>query len=296
MASPELETLIRFLRQVQGQNDAPDPEKLRAGLEQMAAMIPADADISVKAESAGGVAAEWADAPGGATDRFLVYFHGGGYAGGSPQTHRDIIARLARATRRRVLGVDYRLAPENPFPAAVEDAVTACRWLLNEFGAPPERVAVAGDSAGGGLTLAMLVKLRDEGARLPAAAVCMSPWTDLAVTGDSVRKRAEIDPFLTPAGLRHFSDLYRQGADPASPLVSPLYADLSGLPPMLLQVGERECLLDDSVRLAEKARAAGVDVTLEIWDGMVHVFQGFAAVLPEGADAIRRVGDYLNDF
>ncbi|MFW6237465.1 MAG: alpha/beta hydrolase, partial [Desulfosudaceae bacterium] len=277
----------------QGEDKAPDPQKLRAGLEQMAAMVPADEDISIESESAGGVPVEWADAPGGAADRFLVYFHGGGYAGGSPRTHRDMIARLARATGRRILAVDYRLAPENPFPAAVDDAASAWQWLIYDYGANPEDTAVAGDSAGGGLALALLVKLRDEGRPLPAAAVLMSPWADLAVTGPSARDKAEEDPFLTPEGLRYFSELYRHGADPEDPLVSPLFADMTGLPPMLIQVGERECLLDDSARLAEKARAAGVDVTLEVWESMVHVFQGFAAVLPEGQKAIARIGEYL---
>ena len=296
MASPELENLVNFLRQMQGQDKTPDPNKLRAGLEQMAAMVPADEDISIESESAGGVPVEWADAPGGAADRFLVYFHGGGYAGGSPRTHRDMIARLARATGRRILAVDYRLAPEHPFPAAVDDAVTAWQWLIRDFGANPKDTAVAGDSAGGGLTLALLVKLRDAGGPLPAAAVLMSPWADLAVTGPSARDKAEEDPFLTPEGLRYFSGLYRHDADPEDPLVSPLFADMTGLPPILIQVGERECLLDDSARLAEKARAAGVDITLEVWESMVHVFQGFAAVLPEGQNAIKRIGTYLKQY
>lgn len=295
MASTEMENLIDFLQQMQKTSAVPEVDEMRASLEQLASMITPDKDVATEAVTAAGVAAEWIYDPDASSRRVLLYFHGGGYVAGSLESHRDLLTRLAKATGRRILAPDYRLAPEHPFPAAVEDAVAVYRWLLEEGGSAPSEVAVAGDSAGGGLTLAMLINLRDAGDPLPAAGVCLSPWTDLAVTGASVRERAEADPFVTPEGLRHLSGLYRQGEDARHPLVSPLYGDLSGLPPLLIQVGDRECLLDDSVRLAEKAEADGVDVTLEVWEGMIHVFQSFAAVAPEGVEGIRKIAEYLAD-
>jgi acetyl esterase/lipase len=222
----------------------------------------------------------------------LLYLHGGAYQIGSPATLRHMIALIAGAAEARALSVAYRLAPEHPFPAAIEDALTAYRFLL-AAGTDPQDIVIAGDSAGGGLTLATLVALRDAGDRLPAAAVAMSPWTDLALTGDSLRTRADVDVMIKPSGMAESAAIYLAGADPRHPYASPLYADLQGLPPILIHVGDAEVILDDSTRFAAKARGDGVDVTLEVWPEMPHVWHAFAGLLPESDQAIERIGDWL---
>jgi acetyl esterase/lipase len=223
----------------------------------------------------------------------LLYFHGGGYVMGSINTHRAMVARLARAARARALLIDYRLAPENPFPAAVEDATATYRWLLAQ-GRQPRKIALAGDSAGGGLTLATLLALRDARTPLPACAVPISPWTDLEGTGTSVKTKASRDPMVRETDLRRYAALYAGNADPRNPLISPLHGDYRGLPPLLIQVGEAEIILDDSTRVAELAKQAGVQVDLEVWDEMVHVWHVFAKLLPEGQQAIEKVGSYVS--
>jgi acetyl esterase/lipase len=192
----------------------------------------------------------------------------------------------------RALAINYRLAPEHPYPAALEDAATAYRWLLSQ-GNDPARIIIAGDSAGGGLTLATLVALREAGEPLPAGAVCISPWTDLACTGDCVHEKAPLDKILSPDGLTRSAKSYAGGHELRSPLISPLYADLRGLPPLLIQVGTDEILLDDAKRIAEKAQIAGVDITLEIWEEMFHVFQ-IIPFLPETKQALGQIGDFVS--
>jgi monoterpene epsilon-lactone hydrolase len=224
--------------------------------------------------------------------RALLYLHGGGYVICSPDTHREMVAHLAKASGCRVLLLDYRLAPEFPFPAAVEDAVAAYRWLLAQ-GYPARGLAVAGDSAAGGLTVAALVVLRYLGLPMPGAAVCFSPWTDLACTGETLASKASEDPIVSLPLLEQLAQTYLAGADPRSPLASPLYADLWGLPPLLVQVGTAETLLDDSRRLADRCREAGVEVSLEEWEGMPHVWHFFVSFLPEAQQAIARAGEFL---
>jgi epsilon-lactone hydrolase len=241
---------------------------------------------------AGGVPAEWVTAAGADSARVLMYLHGGAYQVGSPAAARRMIALISAAAQVRVLSVGYRLAPEHPFPAAVDDALTAYRFLLHS-GTDPAAIAIAGDSAGGGLTLAALVALRDAGDPLPVAAVAISPWTDLALTGESLVTRADADVMIKPDGIRESVATYLAGADPRHPYASPLYADLHGLPPVLIHVGDAEVILDDSTRFAAKARAAGVDVTLEVWDEMPHVWHAFAGLLPESDQAIERIGNWL---
>jgi acetyl esterase/lipase len=226
-------------------------------------------------------------------DHHVLFLHGGGYVFGSASHYRDFIWRMAETTRSRVLCIDYRLAPEHPFPAAIDDAVAVYRWLLAE-GAEPSRISVIGDSAGGGLTIATLLRLRDEGTALPAAAVALSPWTDLALTGDSVRRFAEADPMLSPQAAATYARWYLAGADPRNPYASPLYGNLVDLPPMLIQVGSDEILLDDGARMAERLRAAGCRVELEVWPRAPHVWQLFARVVPEACRAIERIGDFVN--
>lgn len=266
-------------------------EELRAFLENLA-QGPLPPGTRVEKITIGRTPAEWVSGPNAEEGRVIFYLHGGAYALGSCNSHRDLAARLAIASGARALVIEYRLAPENPFPAGLEDAVAAYRWLI-ERGTKPGNIVIAGDSAGGGLTLATLLSLRDAGDPLPAGAVLLSPWTDLAITGESYTSRAEFDPMLSKAGMPQTVAFYLGDRDPKTPLASPLYADLHGLPPLHIHVGEDEVLLDDSTRLAERARAAGVDVSLEVWEGMWHVFPTSAAQLPEGAQAIEKIGAFV---
>ncbi len=236
--------------------------------------------------------AEWLIPENSPPDAAMLYLHGGGYVMGSIRTHRALAARIARAARVRSLIIDYRLAPEHPFPAALDDAHRAYRWLLQQD-IPPERLVVAGDSAGGGLALALMLYLRDRGEPLPAAAVCLSPWTDLAGTGSSLQSKAAVDPIVPVNALDYVAKQYLGNETPQNPYASPLYGDLHGLPPLLIHVGTYEVLLDDSLRFAEKARAAGVNVSLEIWPEMMHVWHFFAPFLPEARQAIKKIGVFM---
>jgi acetyl esterase/lipase len=220
----------------------------------------------------------------------VVYFHGGGYLWMTPHTHLPVLVAISRATGARCVGVHYRRAPEHRFPAAVEDAVTAYRWLLDQ-GSAPETIAFAGDSAGGGLLLAALVALRDRGIELPAAAVSFSPWTDLAVTGTSADSAD--DPVVSGGALRMMARAYLGGGDPKSALASPLYADLTGLPPLQIQVGSRESLLDDARRFADRARQGGVDVTYIEHPGVIHMWIVFGPEIPESKAAFALLGSFL---
>jgi monoterpene epsilon-lactone hydrolase len=248
--------------------------------------------VSCRPVSAGGVDGELivpADAPG---DKAVLYFHGGGFRLGSVASHRDLIARLADASGLRVLAINYRLAPEHRFPAALEDALTAHAWMLQQ-GLKPENIALAGDSAGGNLVLTLMLSLRDRGEPLPAAGALMSPWTDLAATGESFQSRAAADPIHQRSMILALANGYmREGGDPFDPRVSPLYADLSGLPPLLVHAGDRETVRDDATMLAGRALAAGVDVELRVWDGMIHVFQMFPEI-PQAREAIAAIAAFL---
>jgi acetyl esterase/lipase len=228
---------------------------------------------------------------GGAPDTML-YLHGGGYCMGSIASHRALAARLGAAAACRVLLIDYRLAPEHPFPAALKDARAAYEWLLGQ-GVDASRLVAAGDSAGGGLALALLLALARDGMDLPAGAVCFSPWSDLTPTGAAVTASDVDDPLISAPDARLVADLYLQGHDPADPLVSPVFGDFRGLPPLLLQVGTRERLLDDARRVAGTARRAGVEVTLEEWAGLIHVWQFLAPLVPEACAAIRAAGHWV---
>jgi acetyl esterase/lipase len=289
MASPQLQTAIDAMKALVARQ-VETPQEMRAVFEELA-VAPA-ADIKCETVEAGGVDAEWVCAPNAASDRFVLYLHGGGYVIGSVKTHRDMIARISRAADARVLALNYRLAPEHPFPAAVDDAVAGYKWLLAQ-GAKPSRIVVAGDSAGGGLTAATLVAIRDAKLPTPAAGVLLSPWVDLEGLGESMTTRLEADPVVRKEGLVGMAQAYLGGQDPKTPLAAPLYADLKGLPPLLIQVGDAETLLDDSTRLDARARAAGVRTKLEVWPEMIHVWQLFASFLPEGQQAIDGIGKFI---
>ena len=264
----------------------------RAQYEKAERFFPTPSDIKIEQVTAGAAAAEWLTPPGARADAAVLYLHGGGYVIGSPRSHRHLAAAIGRAAQASVLLPDYRLAPEHPFPAAVDDAVAAYRWLLGR-GIAPARIAIAGDSAGGGLTVATLLALRDAKVPLPGAGICISPWTDMTCSAPSYTSRAEADPIVKVAGVSDMAKAYLGGKDPKTPLASPLFADLRGLPPLLVHVGDDEVLLDDATGLAKQARAAGVDVSLEVWPKMIHVWHWFFPMLDEGQAAVDKIGDFV---
>ena len=247
--------------------------------------------VEVEESGIGGVPAEIVT-PADHDAGTLLYLHGGGYAIGSPVSHRHLVAALAAASRTRAYALDYRRAPEHPFPAAVDDALAAYRGLLGA-GVAPGSIVVGGDSAGGGLTAAALLAIRDAGLDLPAAGVLISPWADLTNGSESYRTHADRDPLVFQEDIDRWRDAYLAGADPRAPLASPLHADLAGLPPLLIHVGSEEVLLDDSRKLAERCEAAGVEAELEVWPDMIHVWHWFGEYLDEAGSAVRRIGEYV---
>jgi len=290
MASKELEAVLEILK-ARPINENLTIQEQRAAFENMP-QPPLDEDVRCEAVDVGGIPGEWISTPESVEERVVYYLHGGGYVICSIDTHRPMIARIARAAGARALAINYRLAPENPFPAAVEDATAAYRWLVST-GVEPAKVVIAGDSAGGGLAVAAMVALRDAGEPLPAAGVCISPWVDMEGTGESMVTKADVDPIVRPEGMPQMAKAYLGDADPRTPLASPIYANLTGLPPLLIQVGTAETLLDDATRLAERAKSAGVEVVLEPWEDMIHVWHAFAEMLPEGQEAIERIGEFV---
>jgi len=289
--SPQLDRVISMIR---ARATAPRKtiEDDRVSYETMLSTLPLDDDISTERIGAGQVPAEWIWASGVNDASAMLYLHGGGYVLGSMRTHRVMLAHLARAAGIKVLGLEYRLAPENPFPAPVEDALAAYRWLLNR-GYDPKRIVLAGDSAGGGLVVSAMVAMRYVGEPLPAAGVCISPWVDMEATGRTFVTNAASDPSVTRERILHIASLYLAGKPPQAPFASPIHADLRGLPPLLVQVGSIETLLDDANALTERAKAAGVPVQLEVWEDMPHVWHHFAPILPEAQQAIARIGEFV---
>ena len=243
--------------------------------------------------SANGVAAEWLTPPEIDKDKVILYLHGGGYLMGSPRTHRSLVWRIARQAKASSLVIDYRLAPENPYPAALEDAFASYTWILEQNARPP-KISIMGDSAGGGLALALLLKLQEKGLILPGCAVVLSPWTDLTCSGPSIEGKAGKDPILDRDKLRVGARCYAGEIDLKTPFLSPLYGKFNKLPPLLIQVGTDEMLLDDSRQFAEKAVEAGHPVELEVWEGMIHVWHYLARYVPEGRQAIVHIGQYVN--
>lgn len=289
MASPQLQMIRDILAARPVGPDASRAEIRKLYDEAMSAFPAADG-VAIEACEIAGIPAEASRTPEAARDRIILYLHGGGYVVGSTRTHRALVTTLGKAAGCGTLAIDYRLAPEHPFPAAVEDALAAYRWLLAK-GFEPKRIAIAGDSAGGGLAVATLVNIRDHGLPLPAMGYCISPWIDLEGLGETMTTKALVDPLISKRqALLETAATYLAGTDPRHPLAAPLYADLTGLPPLFIQVGSAETLLDDSVRLAARAGAADVRVTLEIWPEMIHVFQAFTPLLPEAKLGLDRAG------
>lgn len=250
------------------------------------------AGLRTEAVNANGVAAEWTATPDADLNRVILYLHGGAYISGSIASHRAMVAEAGRQAGVRTLALGYRLAPENPYPAALQDALAGYRFLLSS-GIDSRHVVIAGDSAGGGLTMATLASLRDEGLPLPSCAWCISPWIDLEMTGSSMISKAPVDPLIQKPYLQEVAAAYCNGADPRSPLISPLHADLHQLPPLLIQVGSAETLLDDSVRLAGAAAAADVAVTLEVYPDMIHVWHLFHQEVAAGRRALAAAGQFI---
>jgi acetyl esterase/lipase len=253
---------------------------------------PVGDDISLETETHDGLPLEWSLASGSDPSRVLLFFHGGGYCSGSIASHRGMVTAAGRAAGARTLAVGYRLAPEHPFPAALEDAAAAYSMLLAR-GFSPHRIAIGGDSAGGGLTLGLMISLRDADRPLPACAWLVSPWVDLEMTGASMESKAPIDPLIQKSYLQELAGAYLAGADPKNPLISPLCGDLSGLPPLLAQVGSAETLLDDAVRIVARAGAADVPASLEIWPHMIHAWPLWADQLEAGRAALKSAGAFI---
>lgn len=293
MTVSQLENLVTLLRS-RPSPATQDVDESRQRFEKMAVFLGCTPDAKCEKVDAGGVPSEWVAAPGIDDGRVVLYLHGGGYAIGSINTHRRLAYDISAASGARVLLIDYRLAPEHPFPAAVDDATKAWQWLKQQ-GFADNKIAIAGDSAGGGLTLAVLVNLRDKRLGLPACAAALSPWVDLEGLGNSITARSAQDPMVQKDGLLWMAKMYLNGADARSPLAAPLYADLKGLPPILIQAGTAETLLDDATRIAEKLHTAGVHVNLSIWPNMLHVFPLFAPILSEGRDGCIEIGAFIRN-
>jgi len=265
-----------------------DVHAMRHRWHRLARLLPSPRRVTRTAADVAGLPAEWLTPRDAADGKLIVYWHGGAYIMGGCATHRRMVGHLARTAGVRSLLPEYRLAPEHPFPAAIEDAVATYRALLAD-GYRASDIVMGGDSAGGGLTMATLLSLRDAGEPLPAAAFLISPWLDLAGTGESMQTRADRDPWFKPAHLPTVTNYYCEPTETRNPLVSPVYADVRGLPPLYIQVGKDEILLSDSTRIAESVRAAGGQAELEVWPDMWHVFQMFVHQIPEAKQALAKL-------
>jgi acetyl esterase/lipase len=289
MSNPEIDALRAAIA---ARPKAADLAEMRRGIDARGLANKLADDVDVTPVDAAGVKAEWTATPNADPGRAILFVHGGGYVIGSIDSHRHAAAEMGRAAATKVLSLDYRLAPEHPFPAPVEDTVAAYRYLLAQ-GLAPSHIAIAGDSAGGGLVVAAMLAIRDAGLPQPACGWCISPWIDMEATGASITGKAAEDPTVQKAGLEFMAKTYLAGADPKNPLASPLHADFTGLAPLLIQVGAAETLLDDATRLAALAGAAHVAVTLEIWPEMIHVWHVMHPVLAAGRKAIANGGAFF---
>ena len=292
MSVRPIDKLVAALRRSAPQEDQPIPQA-RADFDKGFAGLPPVPGVDVHPDRLGRVPVEWIIPTGGDTSRVLVYLHGGGYAMGSCATIRTMASYIALRTELQVLTVDYRLSPEHPFPAGLDDACAVVRALIDDNRFRPDQIAVGGDSAGGGLTIATLLRLRDEKVPLPAAGIGISPWLDLALQGNTLESNLASDPFMRLGNLELLSKAYLGDHPAKTPLASPLYADLRGLPPLLVQVGTAEILLDDARRFTARAEDAGVEITLSPWHDMIHDWHMYAPKLPEALSAMDEMGTWL---
>ncbi|HEY4342915.1 MAG TPA: alpha/beta hydrolase [Parvibaculum sp.] len=290
MNDPEIGAIRDFLA---NSGFSEDTAELRKAYDAMGDTFPTAADVIIEKIKANGVPAEWSSTPGAACDRVIMYMHGGGYVIGSIASHRHLVTELGRAAGTRALSLDYRLAPEHPFPAAVDDALAGYRFLLAE-GFEPGNIAIAGDSAGGGLTVATLLAIREAGLPQPSMGFCISPWVDLEAIGNSMTTQAARDPMVQKEGLLGMAAAYLNGGSARNPLAAPIHANFTGLAPLLIQVGASETLLDDSTRLASVAGAADVEVNLQIWPEMIHVWHFFHPMLAAARRAILGAGETIS--
>lgn len=266
-------------------------EQIRQKSAKLMSFFPAASDVEFSRFMIGALPAAWVHAPGSKRDQVILFFHGGGYTAGSIETHQDLLGRISKSSGLDVLAIDYRLAPENPFPAALEDALAAYQFLLDQK-ITPDHIFVAGSSCGGALVLSLFFKLRDAKKTLPKAGICLCPWVDLAFTGSTLQTNEGKDLVHT-ARIQNAAKLYLQGHDSRDPYASPLYGDLKGLPPLLVQAGTREILLDEIKRLVQKAKDCGVSLDFQRFDGMIHTWQLYASKIPEGQQAIEKIGDFI---
>jgi acetyl esterase/lipase len=291
--SAALSTLYQSWVQRMAANPQMDIDTLRDLFEEWHLPTAEPTGVTYEEVDAGGVPAMWCIPQDCAADRVVIWAHGGGYVVGSMHTHRKVAGHLAKVIGCRALVLDYRRAPEHPHPAQVEDAVEAYRWLVSSQGIDPAHIATTGDSAGGGLCTSMVLSLRDQGDALPAAIMPLSPFYDMEGTGESIATNAEVDVLVKKDILAAMAGMFLGGASPTDPLANPLHADVAGLPPMLIQVGGHEALLDDSTRFADRARAAGVDCTVEVYPAMQHVFHFLAGRAPEADEAIAAMARWV---
>lgn len=297
MVSLRMRLVIKALRKNKANQREQSVTAYRQGLEGAIVALPdISSELTIAPEQIEHVSAEWIRLKDSVEDSVVLYFHGGGYIAGSASISKFFAAQFAERIKSPLLLFDYGLAPEKPFPEAIDDAVLVYRWLIETEGIHPNHIAFFGESAGGGLVFATLVKLRGMNIDLPATAVCLSPWVDLALTGESMKTKAEKDPILSEEEMVFLVKQYVGNHDPKDPLISPLYADLHDLPPLFLQVGTAEMILDDALRIAKKAEEAGVDVTLDAWEDMPHVFSLFFQYAPESRKAIERVCNHLSKY
>lgn len=294
MGSPESQTLREMIKKQREDATTKTLAEKRQAMDEMSErLFDLEDDVKLEKTEMRGVQCEWVTIQGCSEEKVILYLHGGGYSRGSIFSHRHLAADLSRLANSKALVVDYRLAPEHPYPAALEDALAVYKELLKNVS--PENIAIAGDSAGGNLTLVTMLALKDEGLPLPKAAVLMSPWTDMKLSGKSYQERAESDPWLTNEAVENFAQDYAVNHDRAHHLLSPLYGDLAGLPPLRVHVGKDEILMDDSLAFVEKAKQAGVDAEAKVWEDMFHIFTFFGRVMPEGRKSTEELGNFLHE-
>ena len=291
MVSTQLEQIINFLRAQQTSTVVPTLEESRANADQMGGSIQIPKNFTQEYLDINDVPVAWISGPDSQEEKVIVYLHGGAYIVGSITSSRALALKFSQISNTRILVIDYRLAPEHPFPAGLEDIISIYKWLIESEKIKPKNIIIAGASAGGGLTMATLLKLRDEGLPLPAAGITLSPWADLTCSSESFTEKADVDPWLTPDGLKYSANMYVDDNDPRNPYISTTFADFKDLPPLFIQVGTSEILLDDSLRLAENAKKAGVEVELDVWDDLFHVFVAFPS--PESQQATEKITNFI---